>query len=190
MTHCQWFPKHCRIVVPSSSEVKILGLLDPGRWLHYSPLECFRPLTQQHSVTSQKTQVLWNTSIRTSKLVKVMNFSGLHNFSTCTHHIGEFQICLRMYLDCFHTASHIPRSTVVFILTVMFPEVKYNCFHIASHIPRSEVPLLSYCQSYSQKWSTVVSILSVVFPEVKYHYFDSASYISRSDVPLFSCCRL
>ena len=41
-----------------SSSPGLLGLLDPRRWRHYTPLKHWKPLAQQHSVTMQKTWIL------------------------------------------------------------------------------------------------------------------------------------
>jgi hypothetical protein len=40
----------------------------PWKWSHYSPSKCLEPLTQWHSVTSQKIWIFSNTTVRTSNI--------------------------------------------------------------------------------------------------------------------------
>jgi len=82
----QRFPVFWRIMVPSSSSVKLSGtgiliyttmkiqnthsllLLDPWKINALLSFKYWKPLTQWHSITSEKTQILSNTTVRTSDL--------------------------------------------------------------------------------------------------------------------------
>jgi hypothetical protein len=81
---CWWFARFYRIVVLSSLRVKKSDSLAPED--DSTAVGIFHPFTQWQRHVPEDITVI------TLKLANVLTISGLHDFSTFTHHVWVFQI--------------------------------------------------------------------------------------------------